>query len=155
VPRRRPEKSYRVHRAEHTVEIDRPPSDVFPYLVEPELMTRWIGGLVEFRPLDEGAARVGARSLQKVHQAGRTWEVESEILELVRSERLAARAEASAFTTVVAYELEPMNGGTRLTGAVETELKGLGRRLLGGVAGRAAEHKLASDLGRLKQLLET
>ena len=44
-------------------------------------MKRWIGGLVGFRSLDEGP-HVGARSLQKVNQAGRTWEVESEIVEV-------------------------------------------------------------------------
>jgi hypothetical protein len=116
-------------------------------------MRRWIGGLVEFTPIDEGP-RVGARSLQKVEQGGRTWEVESTILELVPGERLTARAEARAFTTTLAYDLEPADGTTRLTGTVETALKGLGGRLLGGVAARAAERKLAADLERLKALVD-
>ena len=141
-------------RTDHSVEIARPPEVVFRHLLEPELMKRWIGGLVEFTPLDEGP-RLGSRSRQRVEQAGRTWEVESEIVELVPERRLAARTTASTFTTVLAYDLEPTDdGGTRLTGTVETKFGGLGGRLLGGVAARAAERKLASDLERLKTLLE-
>jgi uncharacterized protein YndB with AHSA1/START domain len=139
-------------RTAHTVEIARPPGDVFPHLVEPELMKRWIGGLVEFEPLDEGP-RAGARSHQRVEQAGRTLDVESQIVELVSGQRLAVRSDAHAFTTMLTYELEPTAAGTRLTGTADTRLKGIGR-LLRGIAGRAAERKLAGDLERLKRLLD-
>jgi len=88
-------------RTDHSVDIARPPAAVFRHLVEPELMKGWIGGLVEFTPLDEGP-RIGSRSRQRVEQAGRTWEVESEIVELVPDKRLAVRTTASAFTSVLA-----------------------------------------------------
>ena len=141
-------------RAEHTVEIARPPGEVFPYLVEPGLMTRWIGGLIAFDRVDD-APHVGARSRQKVHQAGRDWDVETEIVELVPDRRLVARSKTSAFTTVLAYDLDAADGGrTRLTGTADTTLRGPGGRLFGSVAGLAAERKLAADLDRLKALLE-
>jgi uncharacterized protein YndB with AHSA1/START domain len=142
-----------VNRAEHTVVVARPPAEVFPYLLEPDLMRRWIGGLVEFTPVDD-APRVGARSRQKVEQAGRTWDVDSEIVELVPDRRLAARATSSAFASTLSYALEPVPEGTRLHGTVETRLRGITGRLLGGVAARAAERKLVADLGRLKRLLD-
>jgi uncharacterized protein YndB with AHSA1/START domain len=142
-----------VHRAEHTVVVARPPAEVFPYLVEPDLMQRWIGGLIEFTPLGD-AAGVGARSRQKVEQAGRTWDVESEIVELVPNRRLSARATSSAFASTLSYALEPAPEGTRLHGTVETRLRGLAGRVLGGVAARAAERRLVGDLERLKQLLD-
>jgi uncharacterized protein YndB with AHSA1/START domain len=142
-----------VHRAEHTVVLARPPAEVFPYLVEPDLMQRWIGGLIEFTPLD-AAPRVGSRSRQKVEQAGRTWDVESEIVELVPNTRLAARATSSAFASTLSYALEPVPEGTRLLGTVETRLQGIAGRVLGGVARRAAERKLVADLERLKRLFD-
>ncbi|MBD0329398.1 MAG: SRPBCC family protein, partial [Thermoleophilia bacterium] len=37
-------------RAEHSVEIARPPAEVFPYLGDPDLMRRRSGGRVEFTP---------------------------------------------------------------------------------------------------------
>jgi uncharacterized protein YndB with AHSA1/START domain len=104
-----------LHRAEHTVVVARPPAEVFPYLVEPDLMQRWIGGLIEFTPLDD-SPRVGARSRQRVEQAGRTWDVESEIVELVPNQRLAARATSSAFASTLSYALEPVPEGTRHRG---------------------------------------
>jgi hypothetical protein len=85
---------------------------------------------------------------------GRTWDVESEIVELVPGRRLAARATSSAFASTLSYSLEPAPEGTRVHGTVETRLRGVAGRLLGGVAGRAAERKLVADLGRLKRLLE-
>ncbi len=140
-------------RAEHSVEIGRPPADVFPYLIEPQLMQRWIGGLVEFTPLD-GERRVGARSKQKVEQAGRTWELESRIVELVHGERLAAETNAGAFKSLVVYDLEATATGTRLRATADTEVRGLGKRFLGGAAARVAERKLTSDLDRLRRLLD-
>lgn len=148
-----PIQSARVSRAEHSVEIGRPPADVFPYLVEPELMRQWIGGLVAFTPLD-GEPRVGARSTQRVEQAGRIWDVESRIVDLVPDERLAAETTASAFKSLVVYELEPTAAGTRLQASADTEVKGLGKRFLGGAAARVAERKLTADLDRLKRLLD-
>jgi uncharacterized protein YndB with AHSA1/START domain len=142
-----------VNRAQHTVVVARSPAEVFPYLVEPDLMRRWIGGLIEFTPLDE-EPRIGARSRQKVEQGGRTWDVESEIVELVPDRRLSARATSSAFASTLSYALEPAPEGTRLHGTVETRLRGLAGRLLGGFARRAAERKLVADLERLKRLLE-
>jgi len=141
-----------VHRAEHTVDIGRPPSEVFSYLVKPDLMQAWIGGLVAFTPLDDGPA-LGARSRQTVQQGGRTFDVESEIVELIPDERLAARATASSLTTLLTYALEPIPAGTRVQATIETELQGLAGRLLGGIAGAAAERKLAADLDRLARLL--
>jgi uncharacterized protein YndB with AHSA1/START domain len=141
-----------VQRAEYTVVVPRPPAEVFPYLVEPDLMQRWIGGLIEFTPVDEGP-RVGARSRQRVEQGGRTWDVESEIVELVPNRRLSARATSSAFASTLSYALEPVPEGTRLHGTAETRLTGFAGRLLGGVANRAAERKLVADLERLRRLL--
>ena len=141
-------------RAQHSVEIARPADDVFPYLVDGELMKRWIGGLLEFTPLDGSKPRLGSRARQRVEQAGRTFTVESEITELEPNERLTARIEGSAFTSTVSYRLEPAAGGTRLTASAETDVRGLGGRLLGGVVARQGNRKLGGDLARLKALAE-
>ena len=140
--------------ARHSVEIARPAEDVFAYLVDGERMKRWIGGLREFTPLDGREPRLGSRARQRVEQAGRTFTVESEITELEPNERLTAHIEGKAFTSTVSYRLEPTPAGTRLTASAETDVRGLGGRVLGGVVGRQADRKLAADLARLKALLE-
>ncbi len=141
-------------RARHSIEIARPPEDVFAYLADGERMKRWIGGLLEFTPLDGSEPRPGSRARQRVQQAGRTFAVESEITEFEPNERLTARIEGRAFTSTVSYRLEPTDGGTRLTASAESDLHGLGGRLLAGVAARQAQRKLGADLARLKTLLE-
>ena len=45
-----------MHRNEHTIEIARPPAAVFPYLTEPELLKRWVGGLTTFEAVDGESA---------------------------------------------------------------------------------------------------
>jgi len=143
-----------VHRNEHSVEIAAPAARVFPYLSEPELMKRWIGGLREFRPLDEGPA-VGSRAVQVVHVGGREWEVESEITRYEPPRELEARLVApNAFESTATYSLEANGERTRVTTVMQSDYKGRAGRFLGGVVTRQAQKKLVTDLERLKQVVE-
>jgi uncharacterized protein YndB with AHSA1/START domain len=141
-----------VHRTEHSVEIDAPAERVFPYLAEPELMRTWIGGLVEFRPIDDGPA-LGSRAIQVVELAGKKWDVESELTRYEPPRELEARLVASnAFESVARYRLEETAAGTRVTTTMESEYRVT--RLLRGLIARKAQSKLESDLARLKQVVE-
>jgi uncharacterized protein YndB with AHSA1/START domain len=144
-----------VHRNEHSVEIGAPAEQVFPYLSEPELMRQWVGGLVDFRPLDDGPA-LGSRAIQVVHLAGKDWELESEITRYEPPRALEARLVApNAFESLAAYRLEETDGRTRVTTTMESEYRSRTARLLGGVVTRQAQRKLVGDLERLKQLVES
>jgi uncharacterized protein YndB with AHSA1/START domain len=146
--------SPRVHRNEHSVEIDAPAERVFAYVAEPEHMRKWIGGLIEFRPLDEGP-QLGSRAIQVVELSGKKWELESEITRYEPPELLEARLVApNGFESVASYELEEADGRTRVTTRMTTEYKHRVARLLGGVVTRQAQRKLVSDLERLKQAVE-
>ena len=143
-----------MHRNEHSVEIDASAERVFPYLAEPELMQRWIGGLIEFRPIDAGPA-LGSRAIQLVEVAGKKWELESELTRYEPPRLLEARLVAPKdFESVAAYRLEEADGRTRVTTTMETEYKHRVARFLGGVATRQAQRKLEADLARLKQVVE-
>jgi carbon monoxide dehydrogenase subunit G len=115
-----------MERSEHTVEIEAPRERVFAWLVEPELMLRWIGGLREFHPLDPEPRRL-----------------------------VAAELDGKGFHVDTRHELEDDGAGTTLVRAeAHTRLSGLAGRFLGGLADRGAQRKLEGDLARLKQLLE-
>ena len=143
-----------MERSEHTVEIEAPRERVFAWLVEPELMLRWIGGLREFQPLDPGPG-VGARSRQVVEVAGRRMHVESRITAFESERLVAAELDGKGFHVDTRHELEDDGAGTtRVRAEAHTRLSGLAGRFLGGLADRGAQRKLEGDLARLKQLVE-
>ena len=142
-----------MERSEHTIEIEAPRDRVFAWLVEPELMLRWIGGLREFDPLDP-EPRVGARSRQVVDLAGRRMEIESRITAFEPERLVAAELDGKGFHVDTRHELDGDGDGTLVRAAVHTRLSGLAGRLLGGVVERGAQRKLEGDLARLKQLVE-
>ena len=142
-----------MERSEHTIEIGAPRERVFAWLVEPELMLRWIGGLREFHPLDP-EPRVGARSRQVVEVAGRRMGVESRITSFEPERLVAAELVGKGFHVDTRHELEVDGDGTLVRAEAHTRLSGLAGRLLGGVVERGAQRKLEGDLARLKQLVE-
>lgn len=147
--------SRHVHRNEHSVEIGASADRVFPYLAEPDLMQKWVAGLLEFRPLDEGP-RLGSRAIQVVEVAGKKWELESELTRYEPPHALAACLVAPKdFEMNATYRLEETNGHTRLTATTDTAFKHRAARLLAGVITRKAQKKLEADLDRLKQVVES
>jgi uncharacterized protein YndB with AHSA1/START domain len=143
-----------LHRNEHTVEIDAPPDRVFEYVSQPELMKEWVGGLIEFRPLDPGPA-LGARGVQVVEVGRRNWELESEITRYQPPRILEARLTHRGFESTAAYELEERDGRTHVRATLDTTYRLGADRLLGGLMTRQAQRKLRADLERLKHAAES
>jgi uncharacterized protein YndB with AHSA1/START domain len=141
-------------RNEHAVEIARPPAVVFPYLTEPELLLRWVGGLQEFVPVNGEKASVGSRSRQRMRIGGRDWAFEGEVLGLERDSSMVVCIRGGGLAMTSTYLLEPNEGGTRLAVAVQSDFTRLFARILGGYVQREGERKLQADLGRLAELVE-
>ena len=144
-----------MHRNEHTVEIARPPAAVFPYLTEPELLKRWVGGLTTFEAVDGEDASVGARSRQVMVIRGREWKLDGELTALEPDRFVQARMDGKGLTVTTSYALEPIETGTRLTATVESDFSLLVARLFGGLVSREAQRKLRADLARLEALVES
>ncbi len=136
------------------MEIDAPADRVFEYVAEPGLMKEWVGGLIEFRPLDPGPA-LGARGVQVVEVGRRNWELESEITRYQPPRILEARLTHRGFESTAAYELEERDGRTHVHATLDTSYKLGANRLLGGLVTRHAQKKLEADLERLKRAAES
>ena len=144
-----------MHRNEHSVEIERPPEDVFPYLVEAEKRLRWMGALKEAEQVSDGPPRLGTRFRDVFEDHGQRFEIDAEIVEWEPSERLATRLRSNAFASTGRQRLERLDGRTRLTTTIETEYKSRMARLMAGVITRHAQARLEEDLGTLKTLVES
>jgi carbon monoxide dehydrogenase subunit G len=134
----------------HTVEVPRPPDEVFPWLFEEDKVPRWTSDLEAYERLDDGALGAGSRLRQVLNVGGRRIDV---VLEITRYEPPSA-AETTFSTNgidvVNAYALEPAGTATRLTQWVDARPSGLAARLLVPVVQPRLEQKLTQDLERLR-----
>jgi uncharacterized protein YndB with AHSA1/START domain len=91
--------------------IDATPEKVFPYLVEPELLTTWIGEESWNEPRPGGVFRLKFNTENVVR--GDFVEVDPP-RRVVYTWGSEGRESLPAGSTTVAFDLEPENGGTRV-----------------------------------------
>jgi uncharacterized protein YndB with AHSA1/START domain len=140
-------------RIESRVEIGAPPATVFPWLVDPDRLSRWISGFVGSEPIGSGEVRVGSRSRDTIEADGRRIEVETEIVELLPDERLAVRITSSSHDQFDSYDLDARDGATELTYRSEMRMRGL-TRLLSPLIARQLRARAVNDLAKLKREVE-
>ena len=130
-------------RAELTIQIARTPEDVFAYLTDVSNLPDWQAG-VKSATLRDGRIEE-SRSL-----LGRDLKTTLEIVECEEPRLFTLRALDSPVPFTVRHDLEPADGGTRLTVTAEGDLPGFAAGLLA----RRAEKQFRKDFERLKELLE-
>ena len=131
-------------RAELTIEIARTPEDVFAYLTDVSHLPAWQSGV---RSATERDGRIEeSRSL-----LGRDFDTSLEIVESETPRVFTLRALDGPVPFTVRHELEPTDGGTRLTVTAEGDVPGFAAGLLA----RGAERQFRKDFDRLKQILES
>jgi uncharacterized protein YndB with AHSA1/START domain len=133
----------------HTVEIPRPPEEVFPWLLEEDKVPRWTSHLETYRALD-GALGTGSRVRQVLDVSGRRIDVELEITGYDPPRGAETRFSTNGIEVVNAYALEPSGAGTRLTQSVDAKPSGLTARMLVPIVQPRLEEKLTQDLERLR-----
>jgi carbon monoxide dehydrogenase subunit G len=135
----------------HSVEIAKPPEDVFPWLLEEDKVPRWTSDLKSYEV--RGPLAPGARLRQELAIGGGL------TLDLELSGYDPPRTAESRFSTngvnlVTRYALESSGGGTRLTQTLDAKASSLTARMLIPVVQGRLEKKVAGDLERLRQVLE-
>ena len=131
-------------RAELTIEIARTPKDVFSYLTDVSNLPAWQGG-VKRATLRDGRIEE-SRSL-----LGKELNTTLEIVAQDEPRLFTLRALDSPVPFTVRHELEPANGGTRLTVTAEGDVPGFAAGLLSS----RAKKQFRKDFARLKEILES
>lgn len=138
---------------ERTIEIARPPDAVFPWLVEPERIRRWMRDLRDYR-LDSEELREGARSRGVMHSPLGDVRFTSELASYDPPTLAVSDARGRGFHLVSRFALREQDGSTSLTARIELQLTGVLRFAGGAVKGRS-QQRLERDLGRLKEVVES
>ena len=137
---------------ENTVVIRRPIEDVFGFLADFENVPRWNDAIVKTHKVSQGPVGVGT-IYQQVRSVPSRSEEHFEVTAYNPPRQLELRGQLGPFPSHLSYALDAVPEGTRITNAVELELRGPGR-LLGRVAVPRVRDAVATNLRKLKELLE-
>ena len=137
---------------ENTVLIRRPIEKVFALLDDFENVSKWNYAIVETHKVSEGPVGVGT-IYQQVRSVPSHSEERFEVTAHNPPHQLEIQGQFGPFPSRLAYALDAVPEGTRVTNSVELELRGPGR-LLRRVAVPRIRDAVATNLRKLKELLE-
>lgn len=137
---------------ENTVTIRRPTAEVFAFLADFENIPQWNYAIVQTQKVSEGPVGVGT-IYRQVRSVPSHSEERFEVTAYNPPRRLEIHGQLGPFPARLSYALDAMPEGTRVTNAVELELRGPSR-LLGRVAVPRVRDAVAANLSELKELLE-
>jgi uncharacterized protein YndB with AHSA1/START domain len=137
---------------ENTVIIRRPTAEVFAFLADFENVPRWNYAISETHKVSQGPVGVGT-VYQQVRSVPSRSEEGFEVTAYNPPRQLEIQGQLGPFPSRLAYALDAVPEGTRVTNSVELELRGPGR-LLGRVALPRVRDAVDANLQKLKELLE-
>jgi uncharacterized protein YndB with AHSA1/START domain len=141
------------------VEINRPAAQVFRYLMEDELVKKWVGGLTEIKPVEIYPGHVGDRLRMVVALGEEKTEMEMLVTGFEENRRIdftvsSLQGTSEGFYEKSEYLLSELEGKTQLSLGGRSEYYGFLPRLMEPVITWEAQKKLQEDLERLKGLVE-
>jgi uncharacterized protein YndB with AHSA1/START domain len=139
---------------EHEVVVDRPPSEVFAYVIDADKLPEWQEGVIEARKETEGPVAAGTRFTEVRKFLGRRMESSVEVTEFEPDRTFTLKTTAGPVPFTIAQHFEPANGGTRIRVTGKGEPGGffkVAEPLVGRQVKRFLEHSFAT----LKDLLES
>jgi Polyketide cyclase / dehydrase and lipid transport len=145
----------RTVRVEESVEIARPPAEVWIAIADYGFDSEWRDGLREMTPDPPGAPAVGTKVHEVVRSSGRDYVADCAVTELDPgvSYRFAGKGTIGGLAGGRAVRPDRAGGGAVFTYAIEMQPTG-GMRLLSPLLGPTVRSGLKKDLARLKDLLE-
>ena len=135
--------------------VERPPEEVFDFLADGANDRKFSPRVLEIEKTTDGPVGVGTVYKSTVKDAGMKTNREFEITEFERPARIRWAERSKNIVTAAAggYDLEPADGGTRLTVFNELEGHGFGKLILP-LALRAARKDADDFASRITQAVE-
>jgi ligand-binding SRPBCC domain-containing protein len=133
--------------------IRAPVNLVWAFATDPANDTRWIGGLRSVRMVTSPPVGVGTRTERTAAFLGRPIQYVMEVDGMVTGDRLTMHSVAGPFPMFVTYRFTKQDDATRMTIRVQGGPGGL-LGLLSPLLALAAKRNVASDLRRLRSLME-
>ncbi|MEP7157890.1 MAG: SRPBCC family protein [Chloroflexota bacterium] len=136
---------------ESAVTINRPPHEVFRYLVEPAKQALWSD--VPMRPVTPGEMKTGSRIEVTFGKGPLKATLGLEMTNVSPGERMAFKTYSGPIKWEGEYRVEPTEGGSKLSQHGTLEFTGLWR-LLAPIVGAEIKSGEIKELERLKAVVE-
>ena len=140
-----------------TVEIDRPPEEVFPYVTDPSRFAEWQASVISGGLEDGHVQTVGSKCVttRRIGRARRT--ATQEITELRPPRRWSVRGVDGPVRADVVVDVEPLDDGarSRVTISLHFTGHGSGKIIVPLLVRPSAAKEVANSCQNLKQRLET
>jgi uncharacterized protein YndB with AHSA1/START domain len=139
-----------------SVEIDRPPEEVFAYLDDVERHGEWQQDIVGVERVTVGPTRQGTRVRETRHVPGGNRSMTYEVTEHDPPRQSSFRVLDGPIRAVGTISVEPAGDGTksRVTIVMDFEGHGIGGKLLLPVARNQARKRVPESQAKMKELLE-
>ena len=141
-------------RIEKSIIINRPVEDVWKFMSNIENATKWDRGVLEARQTSEGTIGVGSTLQTRRQMLGRQRIGKLRVSEYVPNRIIALQASLGQIAAAqIRYSFEPVDGGTRMTGTSEVELRGLWK-LITPILTRMLARDGREDMANMKRIME-
>jgi uncharacterized membrane protein len=138
-----------------SIEIARPPAEVFAYLDQLERHGEWQDEIVSSKLETEGPTRVGSRATDTRRMPGGPRDISYEIVEHDPPRKTSFRGLEGPVRAVGTVTVEPLDDGSRSRMTLEFDLEGHGiGKLLAPLARRQARKSIPNNQLKLKERLE-
>jgi uncharacterized membrane protein len=138
-----------------SIEIARPPAEVFAYLDQLERHGEWQEEIVSTKLETEGPTRVGSRATDTRRMPGGPRDISYEIVEHDPPRKTSFRGLEGPVRAVGTVTVEPLDDGSRSRLTLEFDLEGHGiGKLLAPLARRQARKSIPNNQLKLKERLE-
>jgi uncharacterized protein YndB with AHSA1/START domain len=139
-----------------TIEIARPPQDVFDYVTDLRRQGEWQAAIVDVKVETEGPTRVGTKAVETRRVPGRKETFPFEMTEHDPPRRSSFRVTGGPVRPYGTMNFTPLDTGTRTRVDFEMEFVGHGFGvLLLPLVRRDARRQVPRDLSALKERLES
>jgi uncharacterized protein YndB with AHSA1/START domain len=140
-----------------SIEIARPPEEVFAYVTDGSRLGEWQEGVVSSSADGEAPPTVGSRTVttRRIGRGERTMTME--ITEITPPRAWAVRGIDGPVRAIVHGTVDPLDEGgrSRVTIELDFEGHGLGKLLVPLVVRRQAQREMPRNMGKLKERLES
>lgn len=141
-------------RCESSVNVDKPPAEVFPWLLDADKVPRWMTGLDVYEPLAPGPLGAGSRIRQELTVSGQQLRFELEVARLEPPRAAVLRFQGSGFKAANEYSVVPAGSGAKVTWVIAGETTSFKAKLIAPMVQARLQEKLDTDLERLRALLD-
>jgi hypothetical protein len=143
-------------RVKHGTFVERPAEEVFSFLADVDNHPKWQSALFrveEKENVSNGQLRVNSQVRQAWNVLGKAYEVDWQVIDYQPGRKITCEVvEDAPVYWQMTFEVEPVNGGTFLTGDGGGDLGDLGIPAV--AVGRSCQHLLENDLATLRDILE-